>query len=125
SRTFRFHEGKAAKPPSVKVTFMTGLTAINTWLCPQHTGYAQAKAHRWWHKHGGQRPFPHDVLSWLERQNELFQTAEISVRPDGRYWTVVDERPGTERQFADPEVPEPANDNYSTDGWRNLDEVPF
>lgn len=121
-RSFRSHEGKAGKPPSVKVTFMCGLTAINTWLCPQHTGYAQAKAHRWWHKHGGERPFPRDVLEWLERQNELLETAEISVRPDGKYWTVVDERPGTERQFAEPEVPQ--NSNKYND-WEDLADVPF
>lgn len=131
SRSFRFHEGKGNKPPSVKCTYMTGLTAINTWLCPQHTGYAQAKAHRWWHKHGGLRPFPKDVLEWLDRQNELLETAEIAVRPDGKYWTVVDERVGDKRQFAeqaDNDNGSPAvNDNLSEDDYAALldDKIPF
>lgn len=98
-RSFRFHEGKNGKPPSVKVVYQCGLTAINEWLCFEHTGYAQSKAHRWWAHHNGRRPFPQTVLEALERQNELAATAEISVRPDGKYWTVVAHRPA------------PANDN--------------
>ena len=116
SRTFRFHEGKpdsngGTKPPSVKVTFMSGMTAMNTWLCPQHEGYARSKADRWWVQHGGLRPFPRTVLEWLERQNELLETAEISVEPNGRYWNVKDCRAGTERAANDNEQPAD-NDNY-------------
>lgn len=94
SRTFRFYEGKGDKPPSVKVTYMAGMTAINEWLCPQHQGFAKSKADRWWLAHGGQRPFPKTVLEWLERQNELFTTAQIAVQPDGKYWSVKDHMPG-------------------------------
>jgi DNA repair protein RadD len=122
-RTFRFHEGKGDKPPSVKATYMTGMTAINMWLCPEHGGYAKAKADRWWVKHGGERPFPRSVMEWLERQNELLETAEVAVRPDGRYWTVVDERPGEVRQFANDNERPAANDNRWSE---DLDDViPF
>lgn len=115
-RTFRFHEGKGDKPPSVKTTYMCGVTAMNEWLCPQHTGYAKAKADRYWARHGGQRPFPRDVMDWLQRQNELLETAEVSVAPDGKYWSVKDYKPGSERQFAaDNDNDRPAdNDNWST-----------
>jgi DNA repair protein RadD len=48
------------------------------------------------------------VLEALERQNELKETAEISVRPDGRYWSVVGHR------VADNDnVPSGENDNYA------------
>jgi DNA repair protein RadD len=103
-RHFAYHEGKGGKPPSVKTTYMAGLTAINEWLCPEHSGYAQSKAHRWWVRHGGARPFPRTVMEWLERQNELLETDEISVRPDGKYWTVVDHRPGATRQNVEVET---------------------
>jgi len=107
-RRFAFHEGKGGKPPSVKVTYSQGLTQFNEWLCFEHSGYAQSKAHRWWVAHGGQRPFPRTVMEALERQNELKETAEISVRPDGRYWSVVGHR------VADNDnVPAAANDNYA------------
>ncbi len=89
SRTFRHHPGKGGKPDSVKVGYTCGLTVIQEWLCPEHSGFAKSKADRFWHAHGGQRPFPSTVLEWLERQSELKSTAEINVRPDGKYWTVV------------------------------------
>jgi DNA repair protein RadD len=123
-RRFHYHEGKGGKPPSVKVAYIAKLNAINEWMCPQHTGYAQAKAHRYWAKHGGQRPFPKTVMEWLERQNELLTTAQISVRPDGKYWTVCEHMPGDARQHVEPE-PEPA---YAGGGsiYDDLDdEIPF
>lgn len=132
SRRFDFHEGKGSKPPSVKVTYMAGLTAMREWLCPQHTGFAKSKADRWWLKHGGDRPFPKTVMEWLERQNELLETARISVRPSGRYWDVVGHEPGDKRQFAEavaePERDmEPANDNGPGHArWDELDDaIPF
>src|SRR5690606_10253670 len=102
-RRFDYHEPKGDKPPSVKVTYMAGLTAIREWLCPQHSGFAKSKADRFWVAHGGERPFPKTVMEWLERQRELVETAEISVRPDGKYWTVVAQKPG-ERSDDTPEV---------------------
>lgn len=116
-RRFAFHEGKGGKPPSVKVTYAQGLTQFNEWICFEHSGYAQSKAHRWWSQHGGARPFPRTVMEALERQNELKETAEISVRPDGRYWSVVGHR------VADNDnVPAGANDNYAE---LLDDEIPF
>lgn len=115
SRTFRYHEGKNGKPPSVKCTYRQGLTAFNEWLCFEHSGYARTKAHRWWQSHGGSLPAPATVLEALERQGELHPTAEISVRPDGRYWSVVGHRVA---------LPEPANDNV--DWETELDDcIPF
>lgn len=108
SRRFDYHEGKADKPPSVKVTYMCGMTAIREWLCPQHQGFAKSKADRYWVKHGGERPFPATVMEWLERQRELTGTAEISVKPDGKYWSVQSQKPG------DMQEPEPAE--YEPDG---------
>lgn len=126
-RSFAFHEGKGGKPPSVKVSYMTGLTAINEWMCPQHTGFAQSKAHRWWTQHGGQRPFPKTVLEWMERQNELNETAEISVVPNGKYWNVKSHKAGLTAGFvaANTNEAQPANDN--TPSWMHEldDEIPF
>lgn len=120
-RTFRFHEPKTDdKPPSVKITYMLGMTAVNSWLCPQHQGYAKSKADRYWRDHGGQLPFPASVMEWLERQNELAPTAEISVTPNGRYWNVEKYRVGVAN---DNDLPA-ANDNVN---WsKELDDsIPF
>lgn len=125
-RTFRFHEAKSdEKPPSVKVTYMAGMAAINEWVCPQHQGFAKTKADRYWVQHGGQRPFPATVMDWLTRQNELFSTDEISVQPEGRYWKVTGYRVGGARGTNDNEMPT-ANDNVSM-GLKELldDEIPY
>jgi DNA repair protein RadD len=126
SRTFRFHEGKGDKPPSVKVTYMAGMTAINEWLCPQHQGFAKSKSDRWWLAHGGQRPFPKTVLEWLERQNELFTTAQIAVQPDGKYWSVKDHMPGAGRGAGEDEAA-PAWSPGLSPGMAELmdDDIPF
>ena len=129
-RKFHYHE-KAGKVPSVKCTYLVqGYVAINEWHCPGHQGFPKSKADRWWMKHGGERPFPKSALEWLDRQNELLETAEIMVRPAGKYWDVVSHVPGAERQFAEPSddnAPQEDNDNgvgYAT--WQELDDgIPF
>ncbi|MBB4235072.1 DEAD/DEAH box helicase [Rhizobium esperanzae] len=122
SRTFRFHEGKGDKPPSVKVTYMVGMTAINEWVCPQHTGFAKSKADRYWLAHGGQRPFPKTPIEWLERQDELAETAEIMVKPRDRYWDVVSHVVGERVE----RVQAPANDNRSyAERWELDDDIQF
>lgn len=49
------------------------------------SGATLRKAGRWWFAHGGQRPFPKDMMEWLEGQGELASMAEIQVKPDGKY----------------------------------------
>jgi len=90
TRTFRIHPGKADKPDSVKVVYMSGLTQFPEWLCPAHSGFPKTKADKFWRQHGGKTPYPKTPLEWLERQSELLPTAEIQVKPDGKYWTIVD-----------------------------------
>lgn len=94
SRTFRLHPGKGDKPDSVKVVYMVGMTAFPEWLCPAHGGFPKTKADKWWRQHGGLTPYPKTPLEWLERQSELLPTEEITVRPDGKYWTIVGHKVG-------------------------------
>jgi DNA repair protein RadD len=106
SRSFRVHPGKGDKPDSVKIVYMCGLTAMNEWVCPAHGGFPKTKADKYWRQHGGKTPYPRTPLEWLERQRELQPTAEIQVKPDGRYWTIVGHVVG-----ANDNVPPAANDN--------------
>lgn len=124
SRSFYYHEGKGDKPPSVKVSYMVGMTAINEWVCPQHQGFPKSKADRYWRAHGGKMPFPKTVLEWIERQSELVETVEITVKPRDRYWDVVGHVVGA----ANDNRVSPANDNApEEEDWRVLmdDDVPF
>lgn len=101
-RHFREHPPKPGKPPSVKVTYRLGLASQNEWLCPQHEGYARAKADRYWRTHGGGLPFPRTVTEFLDRAGELAVTAEIQLKPAGKYQDVIGWRAA---------VREHANDN--------------
>lgn len=124
SRNFYYHEGKGGKEPSVKVSYMVGMTAINEWICPQHSGFPKSKADRYWRAHGGKMPFPRTVMEWIERQAELADTVEITVKPRQKYWDVVGHVVG---EANDNRVSQ-ANDNSSQEeDWRVLmdDDVPF
>lgn len=123
SRNFYYHEGKGDKPPSVKVSYMVGMTAINEWICPQHQGFPKSKADRYWRAHGGKMPFPKTVLEWIERQAELADTVEITVKPRQKYWDVVGHIVGA----ANDNRVSPANDNSSQEeDWQALiaDDIP-
>ncbi|MEE9984200.1 DEAD/DEAH box helicase [Agrobacterium pusense] len=124
SRTFRHHPGKEGKPDSVKVSYMCGMTSISEWLCPAHSGYAKTKAQKFWREHGGKTPFPKTVMEWLERQSELRDTVEITVKPRQKYWDVVGHVVGA----ANDNRMSPANDNTrEEEDWQVLmdDDVPF
>lgn len=106
-RAFRIHQ-KAGKRDSIKVTYFQGLSQFNEYLGPGHDpGRFKAKSDRFWARHGGSRPFPKTVMEFLERQRELSDTTEISVAPDGKYWSIKDYRPANDNQ------PQSANDNLS------------
>lgn len=123
-RRFYFHEAKdASKRPSVRIEYRCGLTVMKDWLALEYPGKLKAVADRYWGAHGGQTPFPTTVMEFLERQSELFDTAEIRVEPSGRYWNVKDYRAGT--AVANDNHEPPANDNVPAD-WEELDaDIPF
>jgi DNA repair protein RadD len=127
-RHFREHPPKPGKPPSVKVTYMLGLHAQNEWICCQHDGYAKAKADRWWRIHGGALPFPKTVAEFLDRADELKVTAEIQMRPNGKYQDIVGHRAGEAMQAANDNIRPADNDNWKPlkaagDNWDS--EIPF
>lgn len=95
------HPGKDGKPNSVKCTTMCGFLAINSWLCPGHTGFAKHKADRFWRDHGGQLPFPANAQEWLLRQLELNDTTEIELEYNGKYANARSYRTGTEATQSD------------------------
>ncbi|CAH1656971.1 DNA helicase [Hyphomicrobiales bacterium] len=98
-RRFRYHD-KPGGTDSVRVDFDCGLTVHKMWVCPEHKGFAKQKADRFWAQHGGTMPAPKGVQEWLDREGELRMTAEISVRPSGRYFEVVGVRPAVEMREA-------------------------
>jgi DNA repair protein RadD len=93
SQTFRRHE-KQGGLPSVRIDYMVGMKINKVWLCPEHTGFPKSKADRWWHQHGGARPFPKTVDEFLDRAGELCATAEVQIKYGGKWPEIVDFRAG-------------------------------
>ncbi|TPJ86933.1 MULTISPECIES: helicase-related protein [unclassified Mesorhizobium] len=84
-RRFFEHPGKEGKPPSVKCSYTCGFLNVNSWYCPQHQGFAKTNSDRFWKAHGGKTPYPDNVESFLLRQHELNDTAEIEIEYNGKW----------------------------------------
>jgi DNA repair protein RadD len=54
--SYQIHRKEGA-PPSVKVTYQSGLTFLHEWVCVAHKGYAFDKAWLWWRERMG-TPLP-------------------------------------------------------------------
>lgn len=124
-RHFREHPPKPGKPPSVRVNYMLGLHSQSEWICPQHPNYAGVRAQKFWREHGGALPFPKTVAEFLDRADELRVTAEIQLKPDGKYQSVVAWKAGDVAA-----MPTADNDNWKPlkaagDNWDIDDSIPF
>lgn len=82
--TYGRHE-KHDRPPSMKVTYTSGLRTFSEWICFEHEGVARNKAHFWWARHGGQRPAPATVADALERIEEIKEAVAIKVWVNKKY----------------------------------------
>lgn len=70
---------------SVCVTFKCGAVPHKRWYNPDIQSKGHYYADRFWLDHGGNMPVPRSADAWLERQDELRPTEQISVKPDGKY----------------------------------------
>lgn len=80
---------KHGSPDSVKVTIYAGVQSFNEWLAFEFAGRGRQHACEWWMLHGGATPFPKTTEEALERRAELTCPATISVKPDGKYFTIT------------------------------------
>lgn len=135
-RHFREHPAKEyGCPPSIKISYMLGLTSVSQWLCPQHLehpdakkrAFAKSQSDRYWRDHGGLAPFPKTVAEFLDRAGELRVTAEVLLVKNGKYSNVKQWRAGSAQ--AEPAREQaPANDNWKPlsaagDDWEG--DIPF
>ncbi|WP_449395565.1 DEAD/DEAH box helicase family protein [Devosia riboflavina] len=80
---------KQNSPDSVKVTIYAGVQSFNEWLAFAYGGRGRQHACEWWVMHGGVTPFPKTTEEALQRKAELSMPATISVKPDGKYFTIT------------------------------------
>ncbi len=85
-----FPHHKAGSPPSMRVEYTTGLTVYREWITCEHSGFAGAKAAKWWRSVVG-TPAPATTKEALGRAGEI-KVSAITVRRDGKFWAVVSRR---------------------------------
>jgi DNA repair protein RadD len=77
-------------PPTLRVEYLSGLSAYSDYIALQHYGYARRFAERFWFAMGGAMPAPATIDQAMER--ELDPTLAITVIRGGKYWRVIERR---------------------------------
>lgn len=78
--TYSIHTPRDSRPPSLKVSYFSGLRMFSEWVCFEHTGFALHKAHDWWRdRTGGDENIPTTVEEAQERIGECDTPTHIRV----------------------------------------------
>ena len=80
---------KVGKPPSLMVTYYTGIIRHREWICLQHQGYAQEKARSWWVRRMQRSSAPLTIDDALLYVKDLIRPSHIRVRLEGKYTSIV------------------------------------
>lgn len=115
SRKFYYHEN-AEGSESVRVDFLANFTSYKMWLSVKK---AKGRCDKFWRDHVGKEPYPVDVEEWLERNGELRQTAQIQVRPKGKFFEIVGIKPADQHEPPGAILPPPQGRNIIDD------DIPF
>lgn len=86
--SFRRHEGKSGTP-TLQVTYLCGLRSAREWICLEHSGFARAKAVRWWLDRSVQAIVPKTVDEALELAHDLKKPTRIRVQQRGKYLEII------------------------------------
>ncbi len=78
------HEGKFGKPPTLKATYFSGMTAFKEYVCLEHPGMAGKIARDWWRRRHKEEP-PATVDEALGRISELRTPKTIRVHVNKKY----------------------------------------
>lgn len=82
-KVFTHRHIKAGKPDSLRISYQTGITVTNEWVCLDHDGYARRKAAKWWRERFDQdAPTVDEALDDLFLNDKLTSlTQAIKVKP--------------------------------------------
>ncbi|MFU8817405.1 MAG: DEAD/DEAH box helicase [Pseudomonadales bacterium] len=84
---YRRHQ-KPGKPDSLRVDYTCGLQTFAEWVCPEHQGFAKAKADKWMQKRLGRAVG--SVSEALEHKHLFWVPSEILIRKSGKYDEIID-----------------------------------
>lgn len=81
------HEKEGA-PPSIKVSYYSGLRMFNEWVCFEHSGFVKKKARDWWRQRHAIEP-PETTNEALKYVSELNVPKRIRVWVNRKYPEVL------------------------------------
>lgn len=120
TRKFYYHEN-AEGSESVRVEFLANFVNYKLWLSVRK---AKGRCDKFWRDHGGREPYPTDVEEWLDRIGELKETAQIQVRPKGKFFEIVGMKPA-EQHAPPPEAVAIQKNRFATYKHDMDSDIPF
>lgn len=78
---------KEGAPVSLRVDYAVGATIYSEWITLEHSGFAGAKASRWWRSIVG-TPVPENSIRAVSAFQKEARILAITVQRDGKYWRV-------------------------------------
>lgn len=77
---------KPGKADSLKVTYFSGLSIFQEWVCLEHEGHAKRQATKWIDQVGGKAKTIEEALN----EKHLYrQPTAITVKPDGKFTRII------------------------------------
>jgi DNA repair protein RadD len=92
SFSIHYKRSDPAAPPSLRVTYVCGLSTFDEYISLERQGFARTRAEKWWFAMGGKASVPGTVLEALDRRREISHPAQIAIYRNGQYWNVADRR---------------------------------
>lgn len=87
---YRIHK-KPDRPPTLRVTYFSGLHTFEEFLpIEDHRSFVRKHAVSWFWKRGMMCPRTVDEAHQLALAGKIQSVAKVLVKPDGKYWKVVD-----------------------------------
>lgn len=86
--TYSKHE-KVGSPPMMKATYYCGMRHFSEYVCPEHTGFAQHKARKWWSNRTND-PFPTSTTEMIELSGALPAATHLKVWINKQYPEIRD-----------------------------------
>ncbi|MBL4860729.1 MAG: DEAD/DEAH box helicase family protein [Acinetobacter sp.] len=86
---------KKGKPDSIKISYIIGMISADEWVFPEHPTMKNKFA-GWWIKRGGvSHDIPQTTARALEWIHELEKPSRILVRPNGKFYDILEHDFGT------------------------------
>jgi DNA repair protein RadD len=86
--TYSLHN-KQGSPPSMRVSYYSGIRCFNEYICFEHQSYAGKRARIWWRQHSS-LPVPEKTADAVSLSDQLKPATNLRVRVDTKHPEILD-----------------------------------